>query len=291
LGNAAVEEIGVLTSSGLTNEALYLLGKLFRQEFRVTNVGLSNKTAPKIVEKPKATLGDIAKSDVILVIGADPVKDQPVASFLIKRSVDRGARLIVLDGPENSLIPFAHQRLEMADISKALEFVERAERPVVLYGAGITEKAVTALKKLPSKAAVLPLEPGANTRAAQAFGFDNGFKPAAAKFLYLVPGEENWDGQETLKKAGENAFTVVQASFVSSLTSKADVVLPMAIWSERGGTFTNTEGRVQKANPAVKPMEEAKPDWEILSLLANKLGKKLGASLDEISARAAQELN
>ena len=39
-----------------------------------------------------------------------------------------------------------------------------------------------------------------------------------------------------------------------------------------------------------KPVEEAKPDWEILSLLANKLGKKLGASLDEISARATQEL-
>ena len=47
---------------------------------------------------------------------------------------------------------------------------------------------------------------------------------------------------------------------------------------------------MQKANPAVKPMAEAKPDWEILSLLANKLGKKLGASLDEISARATQEL-
>jgi NADH dehydrogenase/NADH:ubiquinone oxidoreductase subunit G len=64
----------------------------------------------------------------------------------------------------------------------------------------------------------------------------------------------------------------------------------MAIWSEREGTLTNTEGRVQKANPAVKPPAEAKPDWEILSLLANRLGKKLGASLDEVSARAAQEL-
>jgi len=95
---------------------------------------------------------------------------------------------------------------------------------------------------------------------------------------------------EALKKTGEKAFTVVQTSFESSLASKADVVLPMAIWSERSGTLTNTEGRVQKANAAVKPVEEAKPDWEILSLLANKLGKKLGTSLDEISARATQEL-
>ena len=290
LGNTAAQEIGVLTSSGLTNEAFYLLGKLFRQELRVTNVGLFNKVAPKLSEKPQGSLADITKSDVILVVGADPVKDQPVASFLIKRSVDSGARLIMVDGKENGLAPFAHQKLAMADISKALEFVERAEHPIVLYGAGVTEKVGNALKKLPSKATVLPLELGANTRAAGVFGFDNGFKPSAVKFLYLLPGEDSWDGQEVLKKAGEKAFTVVQASFISPLTSKADVVLPMAIWWERGGTLTNTEGRAQKANPAVKPMEEAKPDWEILSLLANRLGKKLGASLDEISARATQEI-
>jgi formate dehydrogenase major subunit len=291
LGGIPAQEIGVLTSSGLTNEALYLLGKLFRQEFRVVNVGLLNKVAPKFSDKTQGSLADIPKSDVILVVGADPVKDQPVASFLIKRSMDKGARLIVVDGKDNGLAPFAHQKLEPSDTSKALELVERAVHPVVLYGAGVTEKVEAALKKLSPKAVVLPLEPGVNSRAARVFGFDNGYKPAPAKFLYLLPGEEKWDGQEVLKKAGEKAFIVLQASFVSPLMSKADVVLPMAIWSERSGTLTNTEGRVQKTNPAVKPMEEAKPDWEILSLLANKLGKKLGTSLAEISARATQELN
>jgi predicted molibdopterin-dependent oxidoreductase YjgC len=64
----------------------------------------------------------------------------------------------------------------------------------------------------------------------------------------------------------------------------------MAIWSERGGSLTNTEGRVLKVNKAVEPKGEAKPDWEVLSLLASKLGKKLGASLDEISSKATQEL-
>jgi len=68
------------------------------------------------------------------------------------------------------------------------------------------------------------------------------------------------------------------------------VVLPMAIWSERAGTLTNTEGSVQKVEKAVEPAGEAKPDWEVISLLANKLGKKFGASLSEISASATQEL-
>jgi predicted molibdopterin-dependent oxidoreductase YjgC len=45
-----------------------------------------------------------------------------------------------------------------------------------------------------------------------------------------------------------------------------------------------------KINRALEPRGEAKPDLEIISLLANKLGKKIATSLDEISARAAQEL-
>ena len=200
-GTSRRQEIGVLTSSGLTNEALYLLGKLVppgapRHQRRPAQPRRPRNSS----EKPQGTLADIANGDVILVVGADPVKDQPVASFLIKRSVDKGARLIVVDGADNGLAPFAHQNLEMAEISKALEFAERAEHPVVLYGAGITEKAGDALKKLPSKAAVLPWNPGSTPARPQAFGFDNGFKPAAVKFLYLLPGEENWDGQEAAEE-------------------------------------------------------------------------------------------
>ena len=93
-----------------------------------------------------------------------------------------------------------------------------------------------------------------------------------------------------LKAVDKGAFVVVQASFASPLTEKADVVLPTAIWSERAGSLTNTEGRVQKVNKVVEPRGGAKPDWEILSLLAEKLGRKLGASLDEIAALAVQEI-
>ncbi len=74
-----------------------------------------------------------------------------------------------------------------------------------------------------------------------------------------------------------------------TLTEKADV-LSHGHMVERAGSLTNTEGRVQKVSKALQPAGEAKPDWEIISLFASKLGKKLGTSLDEISARATQEL-
>jgi formate dehydrogenase major subunit len=290
MGAARAQDIGVLTSSRLTNEALYQLGKLFRQEMKVTNVGLLNGVAPKTSGKTQGSLADIQKSDLILVVGVDPVKDQPVASFLVKGSVDRGARLIVVDGKENGLAPFAHQRLEMTDIDKALDIAQRATNPVVLYGAGIPEKAANALKKLSSKAAFVALEPGVNTRAAAAFGFHNGFKPPAAKVLYLLLGEQRGDGEDLFKEAGKDAFLVVQASYESPLTLRADVVLPAAIWSEQAGSLTSTEGRLLKINRVLEPRGEAKPDLEIISLLGKKLGKKLATSLDEVSARAAQEL-
>ncbi len=290
MGATRSQDIGVLTSSHLTNEALYQLGKLFRQEIKATNVGLLNGVALKAVGKPQGLLADIPKSDLILVVGVDPVKEQPVASFLVKGSVDKGARLIVVDGKENGLAPFAHQRLEMADIDKALDMAQRATNPVVLFGAGVPAKAADALKKLSPRAAFVALEPGVNTRAAVAFGFHNGFKPSAAKVLYLVLGEQRWDGEDLLKGLGKDAFLVVQASYESPLTLRADVVLPAAIWSEQAGTLTNTEGRLLRINRVLGPRGEAKPDLEIISLLAKKLGKKLATSLDDISARAAQEL-
>jgi predicted molibdopterin-dependent oxidoreductase YjgC len=282
--------IGVLTSSNATNEALYLLGKLFREELKATNFGLLNSAAPKLFDGPQGSLADIIGSDLVVVVGADPVKDQPVPSFFIKRAVDKGGRLVIVDGKDNGLSPFAYMNLDMAEIDKAVEIAGRAGQPVVIYGAGITEKAGEALKKLQGKAAFVALEPGVNTRAAVSFGLANGFSPSAVKVLYAVLGEQNLSGGDVLKDVDKNAFIAVQASFISPLTEKADVVLPMAIWSERSGSLTNTEGRVQKVSKAVEPAGEAKPDWEVLSLLAEKLGKRLGASLDEISANPSMHL-
>jgi formate dehydrogenase major subunit len=289
IGKANAKDLGVLASTFSTNEALYLLAKLFRKELKTANVGLLNDVAPKLSDK-QGLLADIAVSDVILVVGCDPLKDQPVSSFFVKRAVDRGSRLIVVDGKDNGLAPFAYMNLEMADIGKAIEIAQRAGNPVVVYGAGVTDKAATALKKLQGKASFVAIEPGVNTRAAAALGLNNGFKPSGVKVLFTLLGEQKVDEEIVSKNVDKKAFVIAQASFVSPLTERADVVLPMAIWSERAGSLTNTEGSVQKVNKAVEPAGEAKPDWEVISLLADKLGKKLGASLGEISARATQEL-
>ena len=142
----------MLASTYSTNEALYLLAKLFRQGTESNKCWRTQRRCTETGRKAKGSLADITASDVILVVGCDPLKDQPVASFFVKRSVDKGARLIVVDGKDNGLAPFAYMNLEMAEISKAIEIAERAANPVVLYGAGVTDKAAAALKKLQGKA-------------------------------------------------------------------------------------------------------------------------------------------
>jgi assimilatory nitrate reductase catalytic subunit len=51
-------------------------------------------------------------------------------------------------------------------------------------------------------------------------------------------------------------------------------VLPAAIWGEKEGTYTNSERRVSKCNPAVAPPGEARSDFDIFLSLAEKLNVK-----------------
>jgi predicted molibdopterin-dependent oxidoreductase YjgC len=170
------------------------------------------------------------------------------------------------------------------EIDKAVELVKRSANPIILYGSEITKSSIGAIKKLEEQSQFIIIESGVNTRAAEAFGINNGFNPSVVKLLYMLQAEQNCDGKDLLKKVPEGAFKVVGASYLSELTKSADLVLPVAIWSERTGNLTNTEGRIQKLNSAAQPAGQAKSDWEILRMLAEKLDKKIAFSVDEISA-------
>ena len=79
---------------------------------------------------------------------------------------------------------------------------------------------------------------------------------------------------DVLKQAlGRLEFLVVQDGFHPTPTTElAHLVLPAAIWGEKEGTYTNSERRVSKANPAVAPPGEALSDFEIFLRFAKKIG-------------------
>jgi predicted molibdopterin-dependent oxidoreductase YjgC len=65
---------------------------------------------------------------------------------------------------------------------------------------------------------------------------------------------------------------VVQDIFLNESGHLAHVVLPSAGWAEKDGTYTNTERRVQRIRKVVDAPGDSLPDWEVLKMLANKLG-------------------
>ena len=67
-------------------------------------------------------------------------------------------------------------------------------------------------------------------------------------------------------------FLACQDIFLNETAQKADVVLPAASFAEKLGTFTNTERRVQLIRPALDPPGQSRPDWAIITDLANRLG-------------------
>jgi formate dehydrogenase major subunit len=67
-------------------------------------------------------------------------------------------------------------------------------------------------------------------------------------------------------------FLVVQDMFVSRTAQFADVVLPACPSVEKEGTFVNTERRIQRFYEVMPPLGESRPDWQILTELANRMG-------------------
>lgn len=67
-------------------------------------------------------------------------------------------------------------------------------------------------------------------------------------------------------------FLVVQDIFANETAEMADVLLPATSFAEKAGTFTNTERRVQLVRPAIAPPGQARPDWQILTEVACRMG-------------------
>ena len=82
-------------------------------------------------------------------------------------------------------------------------------------------------------------------------------------------------GADEMDFSKKTAFTVYIGSHGDNAAHVADVILPGATYTEKSGTWVNTEGRVQMGNRAGFAPGDAREDWAILRALSDVLGKKL----------------
>ena len=117
------------------------------------------------------------------------------------------------------------------------------------------------------------LSPSANSVGAQIVNAQSGALAQDAKGYLLLgvePGLDAHDGGQAIKALDQAEFVVALTAFKGRVMDYADVLLPIAPFSETAGSFINVEGRLQAFNPAVKPQGEARPAWKVLRVLGNQ---------------------
>ena len=96
--------------------------------------------------------------------------------------------------------------------------------------------------------------------------------PRKAYLLLNIEPELDCQHAALAKAAMVQAECVVAlTAFKSAALDNADVLLPIAPFSETSGTFMSMEGRVQSFVAAAKPLGECRPAWKVLRVLANTL--------------------
>jgi NADH-quinone oxidoreductase subunit G len=142
-----------------------------------------------------------------------------------------------------------------------------------------------------------------NTRGAEAILMEEGgfslpqlFESSANqrfKLLYICEQDLMTKlGQEHARRfIDQFEFVIYQGSNENETSRLANVVLPAATYAEVEGTFTNFEGRVQKINPAVEPLGESLPPWQIMNKLAKASGFDYSyESAEEVFEELAQSV-
>jgi NADH-quinone oxidoreductase subunit G len=121
--------------------------------------------------------------------------------------------------------------------------------------------------------------PSANTQGA----WDMGFRPEdelgaalqAARAVWVAAADPAGDDPALGEIMKLTSFLVVQELFLTETARMADVVLPAQAYTEREGTFTNAERRVQRFYPAVPERPVTLPDFTIAALVGQRLGADL----------------
>jgi NADH-quinone oxidoreductase subunit G len=248
----------------------------------------------------------IDEADAILLIGTNPRREAPVLNARIReRWLTGRARIGVIAPRADLTYDAAHLGEGPAALVALLEgrdefagVLKDAKRPMVILGAAATAR--------PDGAAVLAgawaLARDAGALSAEWHGFnllhnaaarvgalDLGFLPGArgkgltgmleggVDVLWLLGADEFDTG-----RIGRETFVIYQGHHGDRGAARADLILPGAAYTEKHGTYVNTEGRVQRGAFAVYPPGEAREDWKIIRALSEIMGRAL--PYDDIAA-------
>ena len=238
------------------------------------------------------TVAGIDDADAILLIGSNPRREAPVLNARIrKRWAQGGCPVAYVGQPADLTYTAKHLGDGVDGLEAAADMLRGAKWPMIIVGQGALRRPdgaavlAAAWALAASVGALTPEWNGFNvlhTAAARVGALDLGFLPGTgAKALPAMLGggvDLLWLlGADELDTAaiGADTFVVYQGHHGDHGAARAAVILPGAAYTEKGGTYVNTEGRVQRGYVAVQPPGEAREDWAILRAFSAVLGTPL----------------
>ena len=242
------------------------------------------------------TIAGIEDADALLIIGANPRFEAPVLNARIRKRWRRGGFPVGVIGEAVDLryavthLGAGPQTLaEIETVNRDFyDALRKAQRPMIILGQGPLAGANGA--DVLHSVAALAREMGAvtddwngfnilHTAASRVGGLDVGFVPQNGGLSAL---QMSSGGTDVLFNLGADEIEIADGPFVVYIGThgdrgahRADVILPGAAYTEKAGTYVNTEGRVQASARASFPPGEAREDWAILRALSAVLGKTL----------------
>lgn len=237
---------------------------------------------------------NVEEADAILLVSTNPRHEAAGLNARIRKQWLRSDLQVGLVGePFESTFEFDHLGADVAALKRALagpfgEILQSAKRPMIILGSGtvehpdanaIYEIVGTFVNKNHAKFLTSEWQ-GYNVlqrAASRAGAYEVGFttpSPAVArtvpKIVWLL-GADEIDSSDIPTEA----FVIYQGHHGDRGAKLANIILPGAAYTEKSGTYVNTEGRVQLTRAAVSMVGAAREDWKILRAVSEYVGAPL----------------
>lgn len=260
-----------------------------------------------------AKIVGVEEADLSLLVGTNPRYEAPLFNARLRKAWIHNDLDVAMIGP-NVNLSYDHENLgdDTSIIQGLLDgshpFAARlasAKRPIIVVGSALLSRpdggAIYAKLLELSQKIRLGCEGGSDWRvlnvlhrvASQVAALDLGYIPGVAnirnsppKVLFMLGAD---DGAITREDLAKDTVVIYQGHHGDRGAEMADVVLPGAAYTEKNGTYVNTEGRAQQTRAALVPPGMAREDWKILRALAQISGVSLSYdNLEAVRARLTE---
>ena len=288
--------VGVLASPHSTLEELYLAGKLASAaDFRLRQSDFSADGSRQGIPWLGMPITELQNLDRVLVIGSFLRKEHPLVAHRLRQAARRGAQIHMLHSVDDDWLMRVKSR-KIVPPSELLHSIasfqgelQGGKNAAVLIGNFAQQHPQAA--QIIDAAQALGVKVGILAEAANSVGGYLAGLPVGGnvnsvlqkKHLLLLNTEPELDcadPQAAMRALQAAEFRVSLTPYKTGL-EYADVLLPIATFTESAGTFVSMEGRVQSFYAAVNPLGDARPGWKVLRILGTMLGRA-GCELDTV---------